>query len=63
LGASERKLKKMYDSETIAYIPVKYMVNSTFNESSAFLPTKFDVNVKKDKANVSIEVIDFKQSS
>jgi len=56
-------MKKMYDSETIAYIPVKYMVNSTFNESSAFLPTKFDVNVKKDKANVSIEVIDFKQSS
>jgi hypothetical protein len=60
LGASERKMKKMYDSETIDYIPVKYMVNSTFNETNAFLPTKYDVNVRRNKANVSIELTDFK---
>jgi len=63
LGASEKKLKKMYDSEVIDYIPVKYIVNSTYDANTAFIPTKFDVNVKKDKANISIEVLDFKHSS
>lgn len=53
----------MYDSEVIDYIPVKYIVNSTYDANTAFIPTKFDVNVKKDKANISIEVLDFKHSS
>lgn len=62
LGATEKKLKKMYDSQVIDYIPVKYVVNSTYNENNAFIPTKFDVNVKKPKANISIEVLDYKHS-
>ena len=53
----------MYESEVIDYIPIKYAVNQTFNENTAFIPTKFDVNVRRDKANVSIEVLDFKHAS
>ena len=52
-------MKKLYENDVIDYIPIKYFVNSTYNENTAFIPTKFDVSVKRDPANISIEVIDF----
>lgn len=61
LGANEKKLSKMYTDDVIDYVPIKYFINQTFDANTAFIPTKFNVNTKKDKANISIEIADFKQ--